>query len=33
MVTFTLGIALGILLTVGTSLIVASDIDKNDDQF
>ena len=31
--TFILGMGLGILLTVGVSLIVASDIDKEDNQF
>lgn len=32
--TFILGMGLGILLTIGTALIVAADdIDKEDDQF
>ena len=31
--TFILGIGVGILLTIGTSLIVASDIDKDNEQF
>ena len=31
--TFVLGVLVGIILTVGTSLIVASDIDKDNDQF
>jgi hypothetical protein len=31
--TFILGMLTGILLTVGTSLIVASNIDKEDNQF
>jgi hypothetical protein len=31
--TFILGMGVGILLTIGTSLIVASDIDKDDNQF
>ena len=31
--TFILGMGVGILLTIGTSLIVASDIDKEDKQF
>ena len=31
--TFILGMGVGILLTIGTALIVASDIDKDDNQF
>ena len=31
--TFILGMGLGILLTVGVSLIVVSDVDKDDNQF
>jgi hypothetical protein len=31
--TFILGMGVGILLTIGTTLIVASDIDKDDNQF
>jgi hypothetical protein len=31
--TFLLGMLTGILVTIGTSLIVASDIDKDDNQF
>ena len=31
--TFILGMGIGILLTVGVSLVVASDIDKDHEQF
>ena len=31
--TFILGMGVGILLTIGTSLIVSSDIDNDDNQF
>lgn len=31
--TFILGMGVGILLTIGTSLIVANDIDKDNNQF
>lgn len=31
--TFILGIGLGVLLTTGVSLLVMSDIDKDNDQF
>ncbi len=31
--TFLLGVLAGILVTIGTSLIVASDIDKDSNQF
>lgn len=31
--TFILGMGVGILLTIGTALIVANDIDKDNNQF
>jgi hypothetical protein len=31
--TFFLGVVAGILVTVGASLVIASDIDKDDNQF
>jgi hypothetical protein len=31
--TFALGVLVGILVTIGTSLIVSSDIDKDNNQF
>jgi hypothetical protein len=31
--TFALGILVGILVTVGTAIVVASDVDKDNNQF